>query len=488
MLNIYNTLTSSKEPFEQIGEAVRMYVCGVTVYDLCHLGHARSSVAFDIVRRTLEWLGMNVTFVKNFTDIDDKIIRKAADTGEDWRSITERFIKAHNEDMSALNIRPPTRTPLATEHIPDMVAFCRVLEEKGCAYYSDGDLYYRVRSFDGYGKLSHRNIDELLSGARVDVNASKENPLDFALWKKAKPGEPSWDSPWGKGRPGWHIECSVMCGSLLGETIDIHGGGQDLIFPHHENEIAQSEAKNGRPFARFWIHNGFVNIKEEKMSKSLGNFFTIRDVLKLVNGETLRFFLLSTHYRSPLEYAQYKLYEAESSLERIYFYKDELAYAAASPKGKDAVGEIEKINSTFYYDFTNSISDDFNTPGAIAAVFDMVRSANRILSLKLDEGSLLKLREVSNGIFNTIDKVLGVAGRTSEEWFAANLIIPVEEVAEAIKERAAARESKNFAAADAIRGTMAEKGVELIDTAGATRYRTKRIRRNDGEGNGLALS
>jgi cysteinyl-tRNA synthetase len=453
-----------------------MYVCGVTVYDLCHLGHARSSVAFDVVRRVLEWFGMNVIFVKNFTDIDDKIIRRAAETGEDWRSITKRFIEAHNEDMSALNILPPTHTPLATEHIPDMVAFCRSLEEKGYAYPSDGDLYYRVHSFDGYGKLSHRNIDELLSGARVDVNASKENPLDFVLWKKAKPGEPSWDSPWGKGRPGWHIECSVMCGSLLGETVDIHGGGQDLIFPHHENEIAQSEAKNDRPFVRFWIHNGFVNIKEEKMSKSLGNFFTIRDVLKVVNGETLRFFLLATHYRSPLEYAQSKLYEAESSLERIYFYKDELAYAEASPKGQDAGGEIEKLNSAFYSDFTAALSDDFNTPGAIAALFDMVRSANRLLSLKLNAASLSRLRAVSDDIFNTVDRALGVAGRTSEEWFAANLTLSAEEVAEAIKKRAAARAAKDFTAADAIRKAMAEKGVELIDTPNSTRYRTKRIR------------
>jgi cysteinyl-tRNA synthetase len=419
---------------------------------------------------------MNLIFVKNFTDIDDKIIRRAAESGEDWRSITKRFIEAHNEDMAALNILPPTHTPLATEHIPDMVAFCRALEEKGYAYPSDGDLYYRVRSFEGYGKLSHRNTDELISGARVDVNTSKENPLDFALWKKAKPGEPSWDSPWGKGRPGWHIECSVMCGSLLGETIDIHGGGNDLIFPHHENEIAQSEAKNDRPFARFWMHNGFVNINGEKMSKSLGNFSTIRDILKLVDGETLRFFLLATHYRSPLEYAHSKLYEVESSLERIYFYKDELAYASPSPKGQDMGGEIEKINSDFYNDFTAAVSDDFNTPGAIAAVFDMVRSGNRLLSLKLNEASLSRLKDVSDGIFNTVYRVLGVAGKTSEEWFAANLTLPEEEVAEAIKKRAAAREAKDFAAADAIRRALAEKGVELIDTPNNTRYRTKRIR------------
>jgi cysteinyl-tRNA synthetase len=357
-----------------------------------------------------------------------------------------------------------------------MVNFCRALEENGHAYYADGDLYYRVRSFDGYGKLSHRNIDELLAGARVDVNKLKENPLDFALWKKAKPGEPSWESPWGRGRPGWHIECSVMCESLLGETIDIHGGGQDLIFPHHENEIAQSEAKSGRPFARFWIHNGFVNIKEEKMSKSLGNFFTIRDILKLVNGETLRFFLLSTHYRGPLEYAQSKLYEAESSLERIYFYKDELSQAVASKKGADAVGEIEGIETVFYREFTDSITDDFNTPGALAALFDMIRSANKLLSEKLKEESLAKLKDMSGKIFKTVDTVLGVAGGTSEDWFAANLTIPVSEVEAAIEARAVARKSKDFAAADAVRAALAAKGVELIDTANGTRYRTKRIR------------
>jgi cysteinyl-tRNA synthetase len=455
-----------------------MYVCGVTVYDLCHLGHARSSVAFDIIRRVLEWRGMNVIFVKNFTDIDDKIIRKATETGEDWYTLTGRYIKAHNEDMAALNIRPPTHTPLATEHIPDMVNFCRALEENGHAYHADGDLYYRVRSFNGYGKLSHRNIDELLTGARVEVNKLKENPLDFALWKKAKPGEPSWESPWGKGRPGWHIECSVMCESLLGETIDIHGGGQDLIFPHHENEIAQSEAKSGHPFARFWVHNGFVNIKEEKMSKSLGNFFTIRDILKLVNGETLRFFLLSTHYRGPLEYAESKLYEAESSLERIYYYKDDLSYAIASKKGLEAIGEIEEIETVFYREFTDSITDDFNTPGALAALFDMVRSANKLLSAKLKEESLAKLKEVSGKIFKTVDTVLGVVGGTSEGWFAANLTIPASEVEAAIKARAAAREAKDFAAADAVRAALAAQGAELIDTADGTRYRTKRIRQS----------
>lgn len=453
-----------------------MYVCGVTVYDLCHLGHARSSVAFDVIHRVLKWLGMNVIFVKNFTDIDDKILRKAADTGEDWQSITKRYIQAHNEDMSALNILSPAHTPLATEHIPDMVDFCRVLEEKGFAYSVDGDLYYRVHSFESYGKLSHRNIDDLLSGARVDINERKENPLDFALWKRAKPGEPSWDSPWGKGRPGWHIECSVMCGSLLGETIDIHGGGQDLIFPHHENEIAQSEAKNGLPYARFWIHNGFVNIREEKMSKSLGNFLTIRDILKTVNGETLRFFLLTTHYRSPLEYTQTKLYEAESSLERIYFYKDELTYAVPSSKGFDVLDEIETLKTDFYRNFIYAVTDDFNTPSAVAAIFDMVRAANKLLSQKLRENSLVKLRDVSAEIFKTIDNVLGVTGGTSEEWFAANLTVPESVVQEAIKKRAEARKNKDFAAADAIRDTLSAQGIEVIDTLGATRYRTRRVR------------
>jgi cysteinyl-tRNA synthetase len=310
----------------------------------------------------------------------------------------------------------------------------------------------------------------------VDVSEKKENPLDFALWKKAKPGEPSWNSPWGDGRPGWHIECSVMSEKLLGETIDIHGGGQDLIFPHHENEIAQSEAKCGATVARFWIHNGFVNIKEEKMSKSLGNFHTIRDILRLVSGETLRFFLLATHYRSPLEYTETKLYEAESSLERIYFYKDELSNAVPSKKGADAANEIAELKAAFDRNFLAAVTDDFNTPNALAALFDMVRSANRLLVSKLSEPSLALLKKVSAEIFVTVDKVLGVTGRTAEDWFAANLNIPLTEVEAAIERRNKARGEKDFAASDGIRAELAKQGIELIDTARGTRFRTKRIR------------
>ncbi|GHU88780.1 hypothetical protein AGMMS49941_13000 [Deferribacterales bacterium] len=295
-MQIYNTLTGKREPFtpQRAGE-VSMYVCGVTVYDLCHIGHARSAVAFDLVRRSLEWLGMKVTFVKNFTDIDDKIIKRANETGRDWRDITTEFIAKHDEDMSSLGVLPPTHTPCATEYMDDIIELCKLLVDKGLAYESNGDVYYSVANFAEYGKLSHRNLEDMQAGARIDVNEQKENPLDFAVWKSAKAGEPYWESPFGKGRPGWHIECSAMSKGLMELPLDIHGGGQDLVFPHHENEIAQSEAACDCELARVWMHNGFVNINKEKMSKSLGNFFTIRDILKSYDAEVLRLFLLTTH-------------------------------------------------------------------------------------------------------------------------------------------------------------------------------------------------
>lgn len=479
MLRIYNTMIGSKEPFEQQGDAVHMYVCGVTVYDYCHIGHARSAVAFDSARRAMTWMGMNVVFVKNFTDIDDKIIRKANETGEGWKAITKKYIDAHNEDMAAINVVPPTYTPLATEYIGDMVNFCERLIASGHAYESGGDVYYRVASFKEYGKLSKRNLDDLLAGARVDVNEQKENPLDFALWKAAKPGEPSWPSPWGEGRPGWHIECSVMSEKLLGVPIDIHGGGQDLIFPHHENEIAQSEAACGCLFTRVWMHNGFVNINKEKMSKSLGNFFTIREILNLVDGEVLRFFLLTTHYRQPLEYADVKLFDAENSLGRIYIYKDELAHAVASAKGGDTKAEADTAAEAFNKAFRAALEDDFNTPAALAAVFDFVRAGNTILSKKINTDSLEYLRNISYKVFSDIDSVLGVAGRAPEEWFAANLNMAEDEVLAAIAARNDARKNKDFATADAIRQSLAANGVELIDTLTGTRYRAVRRRQED---------
>lgn len=336
MLKVFfNTLSNTKEEFKPINEnRVNMYVCGVTVYDFCHIGHARSSGVFDIIRRYLMYKGYDVTFVKNYTDIDDKIIKRSNEANIKWTELTEKFIAEHDADMDALNILRPTHTPKATDYIKQMIEMCENLISKGFAYESNGDIYYRVQKFEEYGKLSHRKLDDMMAGARIEVNDNKENPFDFVLWKAAKPGEPSWSSPWGEGRPGWHIECSVMSEDILGLPFDIHGGGKDLVFPHHENEIAQSEAACGCMFSKYWVHNGFVNVNQEKMSKSLGNFFTIRDVTKEFDAEIVRYFLLTTHYRSSLDFSQDHLLEAEKSLDRIYTMLDELnRFNAGKKKG-----------------------------------------------------------------------------------------------------------------------------------------------------------
>ena len=318
-LRIYNTLTGKKEDFVPLHEnRVGLYVCGVTVYDLCHIGHGRSAVVFDTIYRYLRYRGYEVTYVRNFTDIDDKIIKRANDEGVDFKAIAEKYIEEFNIDMGRLGLEKPSVEPKATEHIPEMIQLISILVEKGFAYQRNGDVFFSVERFKDYGKLSKRNLDEMQAGARVEIDEKKENPLDFALWKASKPGEPSWESPWGKGRPGWHIECSVMSQKYLGETFDIHGGGKDLIFPHHENEIAQSEAATGKPFVRYWIHNGFVNINKEKMSKSLGNILTLKEIFKDWHPEVIRLFLLSHHYRSPLDYSVDSLSEAKAGLDRFY--------------------------------------------------------------------------------------------------------------------------------------------------------------------------
>ena len=384
-ITLYNTMTSKKEEFKPINEGkVGMYVCGVTVYDYTHIGHGRSSVAFDVIRRFFEYKGYDVTFVKNFTDVDDKIINRANENHELWSDLSERFIKEHDKDMDSLYIKRPTYTPMATKYIDKMINYCERLIEKGNAYAVDGDVYFRVNSFKEYGKLSGRNLEDMMAGARVDVNDKKENPLDFALWKAAKQqGEPSWQSPWGQGRPGWHIECSVMSEAILGSHIDIHGGGQDLIFPHHENEIAQSEAISCSTFANYWIHNGFVNINKEKMSKSLNNFFTIRDILKICHPEALRLLFLMTHYRQPLEYSEDKLKEASAALQRIYIFLDEVAHLHGSKKGKNMSQEICDIKGHFIKEFEEAMNDDFNTPKAVAAIFEIVRMGNENLIMKV---------------------------------------------------------------------------------------------------------
>lgn len=475
MITVYNSMTSKKETFVPIKEGkVGIYVCGVTVYDYTHIGHARSSVVFDVIRRVFLHNGYDVIFVKNFTDIDDKIIKRANERGENWKELSERFIKEHDKDMDSLFIMRPDYTPRATDYINKMINYCERLIETGHAYVVDGDVYFRVGSFSEYGKLSKRNLDDMAAGARVDVNDKKENPLDFALWKSAKPEEPSWDCPWGKGRPGWHIECSVMSESILGANIDIHGGGQDLIFPHHENEIAQSESVSCSVFANYWIHNGFVNINKEKMSKSLNNFFTIRDVLeKASDPETLRFLFLTTHYRQPLEYSEDKLKESMSALNRIYTFYDELYHASGSKNGKDARGTIKELAENFIKEFNSAVNDDFNTPKAVAAIFEAVRLANTVLASKPTQETIAELKEVAERIKETVNRVLGVLNYTPSEWYKIHLNIPEEKVLELIKKRSEARANKDFAAADAVRSELAEKGIELLDTPTGTRYRTR---------------
>lgn len=472
-ISLYNTMTNKKEEFKPINEGkVGMYVCGVTVYDYTHIGHGRSSVAFDVIRRYFEYCGYDVTFVKNFTDVDDKIINRANENKELWSELALRFIKEHDEDMDSLYIKRPTYTPMATKYIEKMINYCERLIEKGNAYAVDGDVYFRVNSFKEYGKLSGRNLDDMMAGARVDVNDKKENPLDFALWKGAKEGEPFWESPWGKGRPGWHIECSVMSEAILGSSIDIHGGGQDLIFPHHENEIAQSEAISCTTFANYWIHNGFVNINKEKMSKSLNNFFTIRDILKICHSEALRLLFLMTHYRQPLEYSEDKLKEATSALQRIYTFLDEVEHIQGSKKGKNMEKEICDMKEHFIKEFESAMSDDFNTPKAVAAIFEIVRIGNTVIAGKPDNETAERLKDVTAYIFNIVSKVLGIMNHSAKDWYISNLKVPLDEVESLIAKRAEARKNKDFALADSIRAELTEKGVEIIDTIEGTRFRT----------------
>ncbi|MCX8084317.1 MAG: cysteine--tRNA ligase [Calditerrivibrio sp.] len=477
MLRIFNTLTGEKEVFQPLNDnIVKMYVCGVTVYDYCHIGHARSAIVFDTIRRYLIYKGYDVTFVKNFTDVDDKIIKRANDEGKTYSEITEFFIKAHDEDMDRLNILRPDFTPKATEYIQDMIELCEKLLEKGYAYVLDGDVYFKVRSFKDYGKLSKRDLDDLLAGARVEVNEVKEDPLDFALWKRSKEHEPAWDSPWGKGRPGWHIECSAMSSKILGIPFDIHGGGKDLVFPHHENEIAQSEAAEGKEFARYWVHNGFVNINKEKMSKSLGNFFTIRDVLKEIDPEVLRFFLLTTHYRSPLDFSFENLLEAENAIDRIYTALDELENSNYNDRRPPQKGEIDRLIAGFKQDFEASMDDDFNTAAAISNVFEFVKGLNLILAGKLNRADLDYLKGQVADLVGMINSILGIITKKPSDWFRVNLSIPEEQLLAMIEERNMARKNKDFEKADSIRHSLKEKGVELLDTPTGTRFRAKRVR------------
>ncbi|AKX46473.1 cysteinyl-tRNA synthetase [Thiopseudomonas alkaliphila] len=456
-LAIYNTLTKQKELFKPlVGNQVRMYVCGMTVYDYCHIGHARVMVAFDVVTRWLRHRGYEVNYVRNITDIDDKIIQRAVENGEPFTALTERMIAAMHEDEARLNVLRPDQEPRATGHIDGMFQMIQTLIDKGYAYApGNGDVYYRVHKFTEYGKLSRRKLDDLQSGARVEVDEAKESPLDFVLWKAAKPGEPSWTSPWGEGRPGWHIECSVMSTCCLGDSFDIHGGGPDLVFPHHENEIAQSEAATGKQYAATWMHAGAVRVDGEKMSKSLGNFFTIREVLAKYHPEVVRYLLVASHYRSPINYSEDSLREARSALERFYNALKGLPEVPASA-GEDFVER-----------FNQAMDDDFNSPEACAVLFDMAREVNRLRSTDLSAAAALAacMRELAG--------VLGVLQMEPEAYLKAGAANKVDAAAvEAlIEQRIAAREAKDWAESDRIRDQLTAMGVVLEDGKGGTGWR-----------------
>jgi len=456
-LAIYNTLSKAKEPFRPLeGNKVRMYVCGMTVYDFCHIGHARVMVAFDVVTRWLRHRGYDVTYVRNITDIDDKIIRRASENGEPFQALVERMIAAMHEDETRLNVLRPDVEPRATDHIAGMHTMIQTLIDKGFAYApGNGDVYYRVGKFVGYGKLSRRKIEDLKIGARIEVDEAKEDPLDFVLWKGAKPGEPSWDSPWGPGRPGWHIECSVMSTCCLGETFDIHGGGPDLVFPHHENEIAQSEAATGKLYANAWMHAGAVRVDGEKMSKSLGNFFTIREVLEKYHPEVVRYLLVSSHYRSPINYSEDSLREAKSALER--FYNGLKSLPEAQPAGGDE----------FVARFAAAMDDDFNSPEACAVLFEMIREVNRLRESDLTAAAALaaRLKELAG--------VLGVLQLEPGSFLQVGAAGKVDaaEVEALIAARLAARAEKNWGESDRIRDQLAAMGVVLEDGKGGTTWR-----------------
>lgn len=453
-LRIHNTLTRRLEPFEPLEPGhVRMYVCGMTIYDLCHIGHARMMMAFDIVQRWLKVRGYRVTYVRNITDIDDKIIRRALERGISLRALTEEMTAAMHQDIAALGIEPPTLEPRATEYVPQMLGLIDRLEARGLAYRAEGgDVNFAVRKFPGYGKLSGKSLDDLRAGERVAVDSDKLDPLDFVLWKAAKPDEPAeaqWPSDYGPGRPGWHIECSAMCGALLGETFDIHGGGADLQFPHHENEIAQSEGANGQPLARFWVHNGFVRVDNEKMSKSLGNFFTIREVLQQYDAETLRFFMVRTHYRSPLNYSDAHLDDARGALKRLY-----TALASVPPAPLDAID----WSNPFAQRFGAAMDEDFGTPDAVAVLFELASEVNREKDAAL------------SGLLRTLGATLGLLQSDPVVYLQGGTGLDESAIALQIAARAAAKVQKNFAEADRIRQALLAQGVVLKDSPSGTTW------------------
>ncbi len=470
-ISLYNTLSKKKEPFTPlVGNKVGMYVCGVTVYDMCHIGHARSLVVFDVIARFLRRKGYDLTYVRNFTDVDDKIIARANQLGAGYKEIAQKYIDEFNTDMEILKVKQADIEPRATEYIDQIIAMIEKLEAKGLAYKApDGSVYFDVSGFREYGKLSGRDTDEMIAGARVEIDENKKNPLDFALWKKSKEGEPWWESPWSKGRPGWHIECSAMSTHLLGPTLDIHGGGRDLVFPHHENETAQSEGTYGVPFVRYWVHNGFVTVSGEKMSKSLGNFLTIRELVKEVHPEALRLLLVSHHYRSPIDFSPDAVQTASQGLVRFY----EMLHRVNTSAATAADARIKPLAEAFEQNFDEAMSDDFNTALAVAHIHELTTEINKAL----DENQAVSPQDKAalESVVSLVSDVLGILEENPGEFLdrvkrsgidETGLTPP--EIEALIAQRNAAREAKDFHRADEIRDTLKEKGIQLKDTPEGT--------------------
>ena len=459
-MKIYNTLTRKKEEFVPIDkDNVKMYSCGPTVYDYFHIGNARPFIIFDTMRRYLEYIGYKVTFVQNFTDIDDKMIKRANEEGITVKELGDRFIAEYYKDAASIGVKKATVHPKATENIDAIIDIVKKLVDNGYAYAVDGNVYFSTKKFGEYGKLSKQPLEDLEAGARIDVNEHKNDPMDFALWKAKKEGEPAWESPWGEGRPGWHIECSAMANKFLGETIDIHSGGQDLIFPHHENEIAQSECANGKPFANYWMHNGYININNQKMSKSLGNFFTVRDIREKYDGEVIRYFMLSAHYRNPINFSDTLMEQAKSAVERVYTCIDNLEFLLEKADEKTADEELMKKLSACEDKFKAAMDDDLNTADAIAAIFDIVYLSNTEITKESGKeainAALNKIRELGS--------VLGLFNKVKEKSLDA-------EVEELIAKRAEARANKDWATADAIRDKLKEMNIVLKDTPDGVKW------------------
>ncbi|MDI3529891.1 MAG: cysteinyl-tRNA synthetase [Thermoanaerobacter sp.] len=464
-MKLYNTLSRTKEEFEPLNDKiVNMYVCGPTVYNYIHIGNARAFIVFDTVRRYLEYKGYKVNYVQNFTDIDDKIIKRAQEENVTTKEVAEKYIDEYFKDADNLGIKRATVHPKATEHIEDIIEFIKILIDKGYAYVVNGNVYFETAKFKDYGKLSHKNIEELQAGARIEINEEKKNPLDFVLWKAQKPGEPAWDSPWGKGRPGWHIECSAMSTKYLGKTLDIHAGGPDLVFPHHENEIAQSEAAYGQPFSKYWMHIGYLNINNEKMSKSKGNFFTVREITEKYNPEVLRLFMLMAHYRSPINFSLDLMEQAKSAYERLLNAVANLKHLLTVCKDRELNEEEKRIKEKFEEykkEFEDAMDDDFNTADAISVLFEMSKTANTNIS----GNSSKKLVEYILDIFLKLSEILGLSYRGVETE------LNDEEILALIEERQKARKEKNWKLADEIRDRLREKGIILEDTPEGVRWK-----------------